>query len=244
LALAGRVARRSLPPEVLAPLVRTLFRATGGKRLVLVGTADQAPAARALLRRLDPDVARACRDLTGQTSLVGLADVLTGLDALLTPDTGAMHLAAALGVPVVGLFLSSAWCHETGPYGPGHRIWQAVTDCAPCLEAAACPQGLTCLASFADPVLPRLLAGSTKVAPPAGLVGYVTGCDALGTVCRPVVGLDPTLARRTALRAVVARRLGLTVPGEPALEPGLVQGLTAESDWMLPPPGRAAEGEW
>jgi len=244
LALAGRVARRSLPPEVLAPLVRTLFRATGGKRLLLVGTADQAPAARALLRRLDPDVARACRDLTGQTSLVGLADALTGLDALLTPDTGAMHLAAALGVPAVGLFLSSAWCHETGPYGPGHRIWQAVSDCAPCLEATACAQGLACLAPFADSVLPRLLAGSTKVAPPAGLVGYVTGCDALGAVCRPVAGQDPTLARRTALRAVVARRLGLTVPGEPVLERELVQGLTAESDWMLPPPGRAADKEW
>jgi len=63
-------------------------------------------------------------------------------------------------------------------------------------------------------------------------------------VCRPVAGRDPTLARRTALRAVVARRLGLILPGEPGLEPELVQGLTAESDWMLPPPGRAADGEW
>lgn len=244
LALAGRVARRSLPPEVLAPLVRTLFRATGGKRVVLVGTADQAPAARALLRRLDPEVVRAGHDLTGKTSLVELAEVLTGLDVLLTPDTGAMHLAAALGVPVAGLFLSSAWCHETGPYGVGHRIWQAMPDCAPCLEAAACPNALACLSPFADPVLPRLLAGSTKVAPPPGLVGYVTGADALGAVCRPVVGQDPTLARRTALRAVVARRLGLALDGGAALESELAQGLSAESDWMLPPPGRPADKEW
>jgi hypothetical protein len=177
LALAGRVARRSLPPEVLAPLVRTLFRATGGKRLVLVGTADQAPAARALLRRLDPDVARACRDLTGQTSLVGLADALPGLDALLTPDTGAMHLAAALGVPVVGLFLSSAGATRPARTGPstdlaGRDRLRAVPG-----SGGLCP-GLACLALFADPVLPRC-SRFDKVAPPAGLVGYVTGCDAL-----------------------------------------------------------------
>ena len=36
------------------------------------------------------------------------------LDVLLTPDTGIMHLAAHLGVPVFAFFLSSAWCHETG----------------------------------------------------------------------------------------------------------------------------------
>lgn len=190
LALAGREARRSLPPEVLAPLARTLFRATGGKRLLLFGTAEQAPAARALLRRLDPAVRQACRDLTGATDLPGLAEALTGLDVLLAPDTGAMHLAAALGVPVTAFFLSSAWCHETGPYGAGHRVWQAVTECAPCLEAAPCPHGLACLAPLADPGLCRLVAGSTKVAPPPGLVGLSTDCDALGTLCRPVAGED------------------------------------------------------
>jgi hypothetical protein len=243
-ALAGRVGRRSLPPEVLAPLVRTLFRATSGRRLLLFGTADQAPAARALLRRLDPATREACRDLTGGTDLPGLAEALTGLDTLVTPDTGIMHLAAALGVPVTAFFLSSAWCHETGPYGSGHRVWQAVTDCAPCLESALCSHDLACLAPLADPVLARLAAGSTKAAPPPWLVGYATGADALGAVCRPVVGQDPTEARRLAVRAVLAWRLGLDVPPAGGLEPELVQALTLETDWMLPPPGRAAREEW
>lgn len=242
-ALAGRVGRRSLPAEVLAPVVRTLFRTLGGRRVLLLGTADQAPAARALLRHLDPATREACRDLTGATDLPDLADVLTGLDGLVTPDTGAMHLAAALGVPVTAFFLSSAWCHETGPYGQGHRIWQAMPACAPCLEAAPCRQGGACLALLADPGLPRLVAGSAKAAVPPGLVGYVTDVDDLGAVCRPVAGRDPTAGSRAAQRAVLARRLGFDAPVTAGPETEWTQALTLETDWMLPPPGRPVPEE-
>jgi hypothetical protein len=243
-ALAGRAARRSLPPEVLAPLVRTLFLATGGCRLVLLGTAEQAGEARALARRLDPQVRAACLDLTGKTDLPGLLDVLSGLDRLVTPDTGAMHLAASLGVPVTAFFLSSAWCHETGPYGVGHTVWQAVAPCAPCLESAPCDKGLVCRSPFADPGLPRLLAGSVKAGPPPGLVGFVTDYDELGALCRPVAGEDPTLQSREGFRAFVGRRLG--VWGGAGMETGreLARTLCLESDWVLPPAGRPLIGEW
>ncbi|MFP5258584.1 MAG: ADP-heptose--LPS heptosyltransferase, partial [Acidobacteriota bacterium] len=66
-ALAGRMARRSLPPEMLAPIVRTVFRAAGATRLTLFGTAGQAGEARALVRRLDPALAAVCDDRTGKT---------------------------------------------------------------------------------------------------------------------------------------------------------------------------------
>jgi len=243
-ALAGREARRSLPPEMLAPLVRTLFLAMGGTRVTLLGTAAQAAEARALLRRLDSPVREACLDLTGKTDLPGLVDAISGLDRLVTPDTGAMHLAAFCGVPATAFFLSSAWCHETGPYGAGHRVFQAVAPCAPCLESAPCDQGLACRAPFGDAGLPRCLAGSGKALLPAGLVEYATDCDALGALCRPVRGEDPTLARREALRAFLTRRLagvdGADVPGglEPAGE------YDTETDWVLPPAGRPARGEW
>jgi hypothetical protein len=244
LALAGRMARRSLGPEILAPLVKTLFHATGGRRLVLLGTAEQAGDARALLRKLDPVVREACQDLTGKTDLPGLLDVLSGLDRLVTPDTGAMHLAASLGVPVTAFFLSSAWCHETGPYGVGHQIWQAVSPCAPCLESAPCPNGLACRSPFADPGLPRLLAGSAKVAPPPGLVGLATDCDDLGVLCRPFAGDDPTLGRREALRAFVGRRLGVWERDEAAAGAELARANYLETDWVLPPMGRTFYGEW
>ena len=43
-------------------------------------------------------------NLAGQTSLKQLAALLGGVDAVLSNDSGPMHLAAGLGTPVVGLF--------------------------------------------------------------------------------------------------------------------------------------------
>ncbi|WP_428559568.1 MAG: glycosyltransferase family 9 protein [Solidesulfovibrio sp. DCME] len=245
-ALAGRAARRSLPPEVLAPIVRTAFLATGAKRVTLFGTASQAGEARALVRRLDGPVREACLDATGQTDLPGLLEALSGLDRLLTPDTGAMHLAAFAGVPVTAFFLSSAWSHETGPYGVGHTVWQHTVPCAPCLESAPCDKGLVCLPPFAAPAFLRCLAAPAKAAPPPGIVGLATDCDALGAVCRPFCGEDPTAAARLAMRAFLTRRLaGEAADGlDVRLGHDLAQALSFETDWVLPPPGRTLSGEW
>ena len=49
-------------------------------------------------------------------------------------DTGTLHLAAALGTRVVGLYMGTASCHETGPYGDGHYVLQAYAPCSPCNE--------------------------------------------------------------------------------------------------------------
>ncbi len=244
-ALAGRMARRSLPPEILAPIVRTAFRASGAKRVTLLGTAGQASEARALVKQLDPATASACQDLTGQTGLGELCEVVASLDRLLTPDTGAMHLAAFFGVPVTAFFLSSAWCHETGPYGVGHEVWQSVVPCAPCLESVPCDKGHVCRLPFAEPALWRLLGGSAKAEPPAGLALFRTDCDALGAVCRLERGEDASEAGRRAFRAFAARHLAgqdaALTEGTP--EAALAERFFLETDWTLPLPGRGAAGE-
>ncbi len=244
-ALAGRMARRSLPPEILAPIVRTVFRASGATRVTLIGTAAQASEARALVKQLDPATATACLDLTGRTGLGELCEVIASLDRLLTPDTGAMHLAAFHGVPVTAFFLSSAWCHETGPYGVGHEVWQSVVPCTPCLESVPCEKGHVCRLPFADPALLRLLGGSARVEPPAGLALFHTDCDGLGAVCRLERGEDSSEADRRAFRTFAARHLAgedaALADGTP--EAALAERYFLETDWTLPPPGRDAAGE-
>ena len=231
-AMAGRHARRSLPPKVLAGLVQALVAQAGGGRIVLLGTAAERAAARELMRLLPPRVAALCQDLTGRTDWDSLYDTVAGLGLMLTPDTGLMHLAAHLGVPVAATFLSSAWCHETGPYGEGHTVWQGLLPCSPCLESAACPNGHACLPPFMSREFLRLVSGK-PVDPPPGLVGYVTGIDELGAVCTPFTGRDGLEPERLRMRAFVSRHLGAAGerPWKPS--PDIAERMVEEPDFML-----------
>ncbi|MDY6973954.1 MAG: glycosyltransferase family 9 protein, partial [Thermodesulfobacteriota bacterium] len=73
-------------------------------------------------------------DLIGKTTIPQLAATLKMCDLLISGDTGTMHLSAAVGTRVVGLFMGTASCHETGPYGEGHFVLQPLAPCFPCAE--------------------------------------------------------------------------------------------------------------
>ena len=232
--LAGRNARRSLPPEYLAPAAHAAFERLGGPRVVLLGGPTDRPAARRLLAALPASMASSAVDLTGRTDWAGLVEALTGLDSLLSPDTGTAHLAAHLGVPVEGLFCSSAWAYETGPYGSGHRVWQTVPTCAPCVESAPCPRAASCREAFAAPAFLARLQGRTGGAaarPLPGLAALSSGFDALGETWTPIGGTDPFADRRTALRKQLAEYLGL---GEAPGGSNAADIIYREADWMLP----------
>jgi len=77
-------------------------------------------------------------NLAGRTSLAELAGVLRRACLAVTTDTGAMHLAAALGTPVAALFGPTApW--RTGPFGPGHLVVRLDLPCSPCFQRR-CPE--------------------------------------------------------------------------------------------------------
>ncbi len=71
-------------------------------------------------------------DAVGRTTLPQLAAVLAQCRALLTNDTGPMHLAVGVGTPVIDLSVGHVDFRETGPYGSGHWIVQPDLGCAPC----------------------------------------------------------------------------------------------------------------
>jgi len=114
------------PAERFAAVLERL-RAERGARAVLLGGPDATDGARIIADRMtDPPI-----DLTGSTTLKELAAVLGEARVLLTNDSGPMHVAAAVGRPVVAIF-GPTNPKRTGPYGPGHRVLAGRAACSPC----------------------------------------------------------------------------------------------------------------
>ncbi|MCS7338899.1 MAG: glycosyltransferase family 9 protein, partial [Verrucomicrobiae bacterium] len=73
-------------------------------------------------------------DLTGQTSLQEMIEILRLSAVVVSNDTGPMHVAAALGRPVVALF-GPTEPRRTGPYGQLENVLQTKLECVPCMRA-------------------------------------------------------------------------------------------------------------
>jgi lipopolysaccharide heptosyltransferase II len=72
-------------------------------------------------------------NLAGHTTLKMLAALYEKTAMVISTDTGPMHLAAAMGTPVVAIFGPTApW--RTGPYGSGHRVVRVDSECSPCFK--------------------------------------------------------------------------------------------------------------
>jgi heptosyltransferase I len=99
------------PPEHFATLLRKAQERFGGTA-VFVGGRDETPLARKVMRRLRGSIC----DLTGRTILPHLAAVLAEADVMVANDTGPLHLAAALGRPVVAPYTCTKVLLN-GPYG-------------------------------------------------------------------------------------------------------------------------------
>ena len=76
-------------------------------------------------------------DLTGRTSILTLAAVLSMSGAAVGGDTGPVHLAAALGVPTVAIFGGSD-IGETAPINPGVTLISKHLECSPCRTRPSC----------------------------------------------------------------------------------------------------------
>ena len=84
-----------------------------------------------------------CVNRIGRTSLDQLIAELRECELLLTNDTGTMHLATVLGVPVVAIF-GSTEPSLTGPLGSGHRVLRHQVECSPCF-LRECPIDFRCM---------------------------------------------------------------------------------------------------
>ena len=131
-------AKRWLPERFTAAADIVARRA--GARVVVIGSAAERPLGEAIAAQL----CAPSRVLCGETTLADLVGVLARLRLLLTNDSGPMHLAAALGTPVVAVFGSTNW-KETAPLSSRARVVREETACAPCL-LRECPIDHRCMA--------------------------------------------------------------------------------------------------
>ena len=115
------------------------FQAKQPAEWILFGVAGDAPAGEAIANNCPFAVI----DRIGRTSLDQLMDELAGCDALLTNDTGTMHLAAFLGVPTVAIFGSTEPA-LTSPLGDFHQVLRHKVDCSPCF-LRECPIDFRCM---------------------------------------------------------------------------------------------------
>lgn len=130
------------PPASVAA-VAAAWIAEGGA-VVLLGAAADRPAAAAVRAALGPHAPKpgSLIDLTARTSLVALAGVLATAHRVLANDSGAMHVAAALGTPTVAVFGPTRE-YATSPLGP-HRILTHEVWCRPCM-LRECPLDHRCM---------------------------------------------------------------------------------------------------
>jgi len=128
---------------------------------ILFGTKNDA----AVGEQIATALGGACLNRVGQTTIEQLIDELRECHLLLTNDTGAMHLAALLNVPIVAIF-GSTEPRLTGPLGDNHIILRHQVECSPCF-LRECPIDFRCMKAVsvqevADAVLSMLHAGTAK----------------------------------------------------------------------------------
>jgi len=118
-------------PERFAELARKLT--ADGNTVIVFGDAATGPLARAIT---DAATGRVI-DMSGRTSITQMAALIERCSVLVTNDTGPMHVACALNVPVVAVFGSTNRT-TTAPADPNATIVCADLPCSPCMQRV-CP---------------------------------------------------------------------------------------------------------
>lgn len=119
-------------------------RIAAGWQVWLMGSDNDAAVGRAIQSELPESMRPNCRNLAGQTELADAIDLLSVADAVVSNDSGLMHVAAALSRPLVAVYGSTSPAF-TPPLSDEVAIESIPVDCGPCFKRE-CPLGhMKCL---------------------------------------------------------------------------------------------------
>ncbi len=125
-------------PDRYAKLARWIHKTCSG-RCVVLGS----PAERELCEKIAFAAGEGVVSLAGETDVLELAAVLAESDLLLTNDTGTMHVADAVGTPIVAIF-GPTHPETTSPFRVEHAVIREPVHCSPC-ELRHCPIDHRCM---------------------------------------------------------------------------------------------------
>jgi heptosyltransferase I len=119
------------PVENFTQLVRLLAQRYPDVRFAVFGSAGE----RALGEIISSAAPERILNLCGKTSLLEMIEWLRLCELMVTNDTGPMHVAAALGVPLIALF-GPTDPRSTGPYGQLENVIRTDLPCSPCYNSS------------------------------------------------------------------------------------------------------------
>lgn len=121
---------KAWPPEFFSAVLTKLAEARPNAQFVLLGSKSEQGAAETIRQTV-----RGARivDLAGKTSLFDLVEIIRRCSLFLCNDSGPMHIAAALGVPVEAFFGPTS-PELTGPYTERKAVLQPAADCLRCFR--------------------------------------------------------------------------------------------------------------
>jgi heptosyltransferase-2 len=130
------------PPERFADFVNR-FRLHTDADVILFGTASEQPVSHAIAAGIKGPSIR----LVGKTAIADLPALLSQCQLFVGNDSGAMHVAAAVGLPIVAIF-GPTDPHGTAPMTPRCTIVQEKPYCSPCF-LRRCPIDHRCMTNVA-----------------------------------------------------------------------------------------------
>ena len=131
-------AARCWPPSRFAELANRL-QSYSDTDVILFGTAAES----AVSKAISAEMRRPPVDLTGKTAIADLPALLSQCHLFIGNDSGAMHVAAAVGLPIVAVF-GPTDPHGTAPVTPRCTIVQQKPYCSPCF-LRRCPTDHRCM---------------------------------------------------------------------------------------------------